>query len=428
MTSPPGAPGHTAPVAAPPAPADAGTRRLGSALFVGGFGWLFLFGATSAVLVPQRVAELAPSGKVATLGILTVVSGVLALVANVVFGALSDRTRTRWGRRTPWILGGAVAAGAVQFALPSAGTTVAFVALAVLANVAMNAHIAALVALVPDRVPASRRGAVSALYGVGQVLGTVAGQVVGAQYIADTAQGFRVTGVVLVVAALVVVLLAPEPPRDAPVGPGRPASPGATAASWRAAVAFPRGAPDFVWALWGRLLLMVGYFVVASYQLYILTDLLRLDVAEAGRTITAIGLAAAVGALLGAAVAGPLSDALGRRKSLVMVSSLLIGAAMVPPLLAPAPGVVVAAAGLAGLGFGIYLAVDTALMTEVLPSSADHAKDMGILNVANSAGQIVAPGVASLVVGVAGYRPLYAVALVLCVASVFCIRPIQGVR
>jgi predicted MFS family arabinose efflux permease len=269
---------------------------------------------------------------------------------------------------------------------------------------------------------------VSALYGVGQVLGTVAGQVVGAQYIADTAQGFRVTGVVLVVAALVVVLLAPEPPRDAPVGPGRPASPGATAASWRAAVAFPRGAPDFVWALWGRLLLMVGYFVVASYQLYILTDLLRLDVAEAGRTITAIGLAAAVGALLGAAVSGPLSDALGRRKSLVMVSSLLIGAAMVPPLLAPAPGVVVAAAGLAGLGFGIYLAVDTALMTEVLPSSADHAKDMGILNVANSAGQIVAPGVASLVVGVAGYRPLYAVALVLCVASVFCIRPIQGVR
>ncbi len=381
------------------------------------------------MLVPQRVAELVPGGKVATLGVLTVVSGVLALVANVVWGALSDRTRTRWGRRTPWILGGAVATGAVQFALPSAGTTGAFVALAVLSNVTMNAHIAALVALVPDRVPASRRGRASALYGTGQVLGTVAGQVVGALYITDTAQGFRVTGAVLVVAALVVVLLAPEPaePAEREPDPGtavelRPAG------SWRSAVAFPRGAPDFTWALWGRLLLMVGYFVVASYQLYILTDLLRLDVAQAGRTITAIGLAAAVGALVGAAVSGPLSDALGRRKSLVVVSSLVIGAAMVPPLLAPVPGVVVASAGLAGVGFGIYLAVDTALMTEVLPSGTDHAKDMGILNMANSAGQIVAPGVASLVVAVAGYRPLYAVGLAFCVASVFCIRPIQGVR
>ena len=85
-------------------------------------------------------------------------------------------------------------------------------------------------------------------------------------------------------------------------------------------------------------------------------------------------------------------------------------------------------AAIAGLGFGVYLAVDTALMTEVLPSHRDRAKDMGILNISNTGGQIIAPGIASLVVGLTDYRMLYLVGFLVAVASAFCITPIRGVR
>jgi MFS family permease len=130
-------------------------------------------------------------------------------------------------------------------------------------------------------------------------------------------------------------------------------------------------------------------------------------------------------------VAGPLSDRLGRRKAPVVVSSLLIGAAMILPFASATAGAMVAAAAVAGLGFGIYLSVDTALMTEVLPSADDRAKDMGILNIANTAGQVLAPGLASVTVAVGGYRPLFLVGLVglvVACASALCIRPIAGVR
>ena len=63
--------------------------------------------------------------------------------------------------------------------------------------------------------------------------------------------------------------------------------------------------------------------------------------------------------------------------------------------------------GIAGIGIGIYLAVDQALMTQVLPNSADAGKDLGVLNVAQAGGQVIAPLAASLIIGLLGYQGLY---------------------
>ncbi len=83
---------------------------------------------------------------------------------------------------------------------------------------------------------------------------------------------------------------------------------------------------------------------------------------------------------------------------------------------------------LAGVGFGIYLSVDAALMTEVLPSDEDRGKDLGILNMANTGGQMLAPVVASLTVATVGYRPLFVLGALVSVAAALCIRPIKSVR
>ncbi|TXS22119.1 MFS transporter [Streptomyces sp. ms191] len=82
-----------------------------------------------------------------------------------------------------------------------------------------------------------------------------------------------------------------------------------------------------------------------------------------------------------------------------------------------------------GLGFGCYMAVDTALVTMVLPRAEDAARDMGVLNIANAGPQIVAPFVASLIVSASGgYPALFLVAAVLSVLGALAVRPIRSVR
>ena len=98
------------------------------------------------------------------------------------------------------------------------------------------------------------------------------------------------------------------------------------------------------------------------------------------------------------------------------------------PILWPTVPGAITSVGLGGLGIGIYLAVDQALMTQVLPNKADAGKDLGVLNIAQAGGQIVAPLVASLVIGFAGYAALYGFAAVMAALAALAILPIKSVR
>lgn len=395
-------------------------RRLYLAFAVVSSGFMGVFGASSTVLLPARLAQLDPAGKVGALTAVTVVGALVALVANLVFGALSDRTRSRWGRRNPWVLGGGLAAAGTLLLVGAAGTVPLVVLTWGLFQLALNAHVAPIIAAIPDRVPVVRRGTVSACYGGGILLGSTLGQVAGGALVQAGAvtAGLQVLPVVIAASSVGFVLLAPEPPATA----ARPPT------AFTALVAFPRGARDLVWALVGRLLLILAYYSVAGYLLYVLTDYLGHSSAEAGRLIIVISLVGAASALVGAAVSGPLSDRLGRRKGLVMASSLIIGVAVLLPALSASTAALMVTGALAGVGFGIYLSVDAALMTEVLPNDDDRGKDLGILNMANTGGQMLAPVVASLTVAQVGYRPLFVLGALIAVASALCIRPIKGVR
>ena len=62
----------------------------------------------------------------------------------------------------------------------------------------------------------------------------------------------------------------------------------------------------------------------------------------------------------------------------------------------------VVAIGIAGLANGIYLAVDAALIAEVLPSRTDVGKDMGVLHLANVLPQTLVPVTAPLFLAIGG--------------------------
>lgn len=92
------------------------------------------------------------------------------------------------------------------------------------------------------------------------------------------------------------------------------------------------------------------------------------------------------------------------------------------------PGALVAAAIL-GLGYGIFMAVDLAIVTEVLPNKSGFAKDMGVINIANASPQVLAPVIAApIVVSAGGYMALYLLSGVLGVLGTILVFRIKGVR
>ena len=185
--------------------------------------------------------------------------------------------------------------------------------------------------------------------------------------------------------------------------------------------------PDFALGFIGRLLIFVPYYLMSTYQLYLLQNYLGLGARAVGWRSTLAGTALAA-TLVSTAIGGPLSDRLGRRKPLVAFSGMLTGLSFVAPWVTPTLTGFVVYSVVGGLGFGAYLAVDQALLSEVLPSGDANGRELGILNVASALPTAIAPGLAGLLVRTWGYVALFPVAFVLSATGALLVLKIRSVR
>ena len=84
-----------------------------------------------------------------------------------------------------------------------------------------------------------------------------------------------------------------------------------------------------------------------------------------------------------------------------------------------------------GVGFGAYVAVDLALVLDVLPDPEETAKDLGVFNIAMAGPQVVAPALAAWIVGLSSgtnYDIMLIVAGVIAVVGAVLIIPVRSVR
>lgn len=358
--------------------------------------WTALLPATSITLA-LKVNQIDPTGKATSLSLVLGVGAFIALVAQNVFGAFSDRTAGRFGMRKPWILGGMLAGAASLLLLSSAGSIPLLVVAWGLTQLTFNVLLAGLNPVIPDQVPRRQLGRVSGIIGITQVLAGVGGAYLAQLFLPNLTAAILIPGVFLLIFVTVFLFALKDRRRSREDVP-----PFNLLLFVKAFWTSPRKAPDFALAWVSRLLVTFGNFTLTNYQLYFLLDRFGFTQANVGSAILLLTVIGAVTTIPTSIIVGRISDRIGRRKLFVLISAGIIAVAHIVAAFAPTFGVFVVAAVVAGLAMGVYLAVDQALIAEVLPSRADVAKDMGVLHLANVLPQTLVPVTAPLFLMIGG--------------------------
>jgi MFS family permease len=387
--------------------------------------YVALLPATTVTLA-LRVQQIDPAGKAGSLSLVLGVGALVALVAQNLFGALSDRTTSRFGMRAPWIAAGVVLGVASLAGLayaPSVPTlTLAWSAV----QLTFNILLAGLNPVLPDQVPSAQLGRLSGVVGVTAQVAAVVGIFLAQALLPDLDLAILLPGVpcLLLVGVFLFVLKDRRLARER----RRPFRLTEIAGSYWTN---PRRHPDFAWAWVSRLLVFFGNFTLSSYQVYFMQDRFGLAPAEVGAAVFKVTLLTTVCTLLAALGFGAVSDRLGRRKVFVLLSAGVLALAHLLAAFSPGMGVYMVAAAVGGVAVGCYLAVDLALVAEVLPSREDIGKDMGVFHLANVLPQTLVPVVAPVFLAIGGgdnYVALLVAGTVVGAVGALAIQPVRSVR
>lgn len=383
-------------------------------LLIGPASWLMPHQGAISTLLPQRIADIDPANKVQLVMMFSTIAMLVALVSNIVLGACSDRTRTRFGKRKPWIVGCSVLSCAVLLLFAQAEAIGAMLAYWCLYEVVVNGVAAAMIAQLSDRVPAQWRGRVSSAYGIGQMAGSQLGVLVGAQFLDSVSAGVGVFALIALCGGVVSALMAGEPSNV-----DEPREPFVWRSLWNM-FAFPtHHAVNFYKTLGARFLMTVGGGVVSNYMLYIIQDYLGLD-ADHTQSLLSLNSSLRLGIGLVCCVAiGPLADTFGHVKQLAVLSVLLTAASSFVPFVMPTAQGLTIFAVLFGIGGGMNASLIQSISVRVLPDPHAAAKDLGFLNLANTLGGVGASCLGAVIIDSLGYGASFVVEamIVLCGAA-----------
>ena len=420
-------------LAAPVATPAQGARKwvLVISLAVVFFVLFALFAAILGVLLPNQIQDLDPAGKTATLGIVFAITSVFSTIVTPVSGALSDRTRSRFGRRTLWIVLGSLVGGVATILIPHGGNIVGITALWVLATISLNSMLPAITTVVADRFRPRERGTVSGVVGATMTAGLSAGTIFGGLLAAHLFLAYAILGGGIIAACALFVLFNPEPPLPSNFGAPPPFRVGAFLRDFWIS---PREHPDFAWAFFGRFSIYMGYQAILTYLLYILEDHIGLSQADANAMIARMSSVTLLALVISSLSSGWLSDRIGRLKPLVFVAGVVMALAVISPLVSRNIPGMFGYAVLIGLGYGAFMSVDLALMTHVLPArpAGEDAtgKDLGILTTAINIPQILSPALAAVLLSFTdnNYPLLFCLAGAFVLIGAALVLPIRSVR
>lgn len=375
-----------------------------------GLVWVLVFltfGASMAVVTPLAFSltvklDILVPGRVEVLGLITGLGAIASVIATPLIGILSDRTRSRLGRRRPWAIGGAAAGLVGLFTLAIAPSVPIVIIGWIVTLVAWQTASNMVVAFLGDRLPEQQRGRVSAYTGFANMVAPIFGIGLVSSFTTQLTLLFLIPGVIALAGVVIFAIFAREVPGLA--------SPAATSVVQVLShmVFNPRKAPDYAWNWLGRALLFLGLSFTTTYATYFIAARLGLPVSGIGAIVAILGLGGVATGAIGALGVGFLSDRLKRRKIFVLLAGvIMVVGTVISALSHQLPGLIVGSL-LATLAIGAFSTVDQAIVLDVLPNREESGRYLGIMQLAqqlpNTVGPLAAAGI--LLIG-AGSSPNY---------------------
>jgi len=402
--------------------------------FATSFKWFILL-----IMLPLQVAEVVPGGEKNTWwGRIVSIGAVEAMIGPAICGLLSDRFRSRFGRRRPFI---AVGAGATAFAMFYLGSAESLWAMALgylLLQISDDIGTGPYSAMVPDLVPEERRGHASGIMGLLQLLAQIVAAGT-ALVLRDFFAIYMAIAAVNVICAVIVIATVKEESTARPADAVRPPSVPLSVRLRRGLDAWlaPWASSDFRWVWFTRFLNAFGYYLILLYLTNYLKDRVRvfdlfgLRFGEVFQAMIILALVISLMGALSAVRAGRLADRIGR-KAVVVWSGWVMFLTLVPFALIPVYWVVMLLAIPFGVGYGAYVSASWALVSDVLPSREDSGKDMGIWQSSVTTPQLLT-GLAGWIVDMGnrvqmgfGYQFAFLVASVAFLLGCILVRRIRG--
>jgi MFS family permease len=402
-----------------------------------GFALTFSSNIQDPPLMTFKTRQLAPDLPNTALGILGFIGLLVAMVVQPIVGVFSDRARTKWGRRLPFLLGGAVLIAASLFLLAAAPALWILLLGVICIQFSSNVLQGPWQALIPDLVPESQHGQASSLKGVMDIIATVVGGLVAGKILSAGIARWGDNGVYFAAAVPTVVFFVfviitaiwarekqdvnPEPAATKTVGG---ALKGAFYVNFRENRVFG-------WWFANRILFWGSFIAINAFLINYLVDVIKMTEGDAqafyGNLKMILGGALIVMALL----SGWLSDKFGR-KPMMLASGFVSFAGALLLLLVRSQTLITVAGAIIGMGIGAFITVSWALATDIVPRQ-EAARYMGIANIATCIGS----GLARLLGGVlidpinkllgsssSGYLLLFALATLCFLASALVILPL----
>jgi len=341
------------------------------------FGILTIWGGLNNIILPSRIEDIDKANAGVLLAIINGAAVLMAIVVQPTVGMISDYTVTRWGRRKPYIVIGASLDVVFLIGLALSQTYLMILVFLVLLQFSSNFAQGPFQGYVPDLVPAKQVATASGLMGVMIVMGQIAG--VG---VATLGLGgglvLATIGLGLIELATAIVLVT-----SVREGSGAPPRPG----SWLKVAGSAWGTDilkeaNVLWLLLVRLLFL-GAVNATNLGLYYFERSHGMSEEDAGSILFVATLVVGVATAAAAFPGARLSDRFGRRP-MIWAACAIAASGMLLVALAPSPWLAIGAFLPFGIGVGIFLSVDWALMTDVIPKETT-GRYMGILNAGTAA-------------------------------------------
>ncbi len=399
--------------------------RLLAGLLIGEGGQFLALMTPLLLILVFKIMEINPENYTVSFGVITGLGAFFAVFANPLGGAISDRTGLKFGRRRTWILLGSVL-GSASLAGVALSTKVWMAAVFwCCVCVFFNFGLAAATALVPDQVDESKRGTLSGIAGlvvpfsavIGMLIMTMLGKT-------PLVQKYGVLAAIGIITAIISVTLIKEGKVEyKPKEKEKEREKLSFGETLSKIYPSPRKYPIFTWGWLTRFFITMAY-CSSNYNTIMFMQRYHLSQEETSKMATILGVVTMLFLAVSSVLGGVLSDKFRKQKPFVAASAIVVGIGVVINIFAPSVSYVVISSIISSFGYGIFLAVDVALIARILPKEKDAAKDFGIMNVANTIPQSIIPFIAPTLLAIGGWGFLFGSLSIFAALSALAVIPI----